>query len=360
MNVVHLPLNWASVLYHQVNALELQGAASRVFLDYVKFAHVRDDFYILSREYPRLHGRRGVYKPLHAIFLAKVLASLPWCDVVHWYAGHPLLHLPLDLKLVSFSGKKRVVQWQGSELRDPAIEADVSPWYARALDDMGLTASDVRRLGQRSRDVQKLFLDNGFVPLVPVDLLHHVISEAAESVRVIRLGLDTHSLLMLGGASGARSHDRGRRSVVIGHAPSAKAIKGTRYIEEAIHALQKHYSVELRLIHGVSHKKALEMISGCDLFIDNLLQGMYCMTSLEAMAMGIPTISHVTTQIRSHLPQRFPVIEAVPDTVYDVLESMLSDRSQWEEIGNAAQSYVSEYHSYKAIGNNLYGIYDSL
>lgn len=357
---MHLPLNWASVLYHQVNALESQGVASRVFLDYVKFAHVRDDFYILSREYPTLHGKRGAYKPLHAIFLAKVLGSLPWCDVVHWYAGHPLLHLPLDLKFVALSGKKRVVQWQGSELRDPAIEADVSPWYARALDDMGLTASDVRRLGQRSRDVQKLFLDNGFVPLVPVDLLHHVISEAAESVRVIRLGLDTHSLLPLGSHSGARSHGREGRAIVIGHAPSAKAIKGTRYIEEAIRTLQKRHSIELRLIHGVSHEKALEMISGCDLFIDNLLQGMYCMTSLEAMSMGIPTISHVTAQVRSHLPKQFPVIEAVPDTVCDVLESMLSDRSRWELIGNAGRDYVTKYHSYNAIGNSLCDIYNSL
>lgn len=55
--------------------------------------------------------------------------------------------------------------------------------------------------------------------------------------------------------------------------------------------------VELVIIDGVRHDMALRLKATCDIFIDEVVTGSYHRNSLEALAMGIPTICAVAPEV---------------------------------------------------------------
>ena len=81
--------------------------------------------------------------------------------------------------------------------------------------------------------------------------------------------------------------------VRIVHAPSDEAIKGSKYIYEAIDALREQFDIEFTVVKGLPHAEAIRLYAQADLVIDQVLAGWYGGFAVEAMAMGKPVAAFV-------------------------------------------------------------------
>lgn len=350
MNVLHFPANYASRVYHNVNALALAGVASRTAIYTSNKYQEGDGLDVYGERYPWLYQKgKAASALLRLMVLQKVLRDLPWCDVVHWYTGSAVFHLPVDMIFVRMFRGKKFVHWQGDDLRDPLLEADRNPWYAMAIKDY--CQADLKRQSTRNREKQRMFMDSGFTPLTPVDLEGHLLPEWRDTSIPIRHTVDTHRLVPGKRLQGER--------IRIAHAPTDSVIKGTKFILPILEDLKRHFPIDVVLLTGMSRKQVVEEIAGCDLFIDNMLQGMYCLASLEAMSLGVPTICNVNEDILARLPPKFPVQCATVDTLKDVIASLIASREIWPDLGRRSREYVVEYHSYETMGRYLRSIYES-
>lgn len=134
------------------------------------------------------------------------------------------------------------------------------------------------------------------------------------------------------------------------HAPSNRAVKGTKYIMDAIKRLQRE-GVQFRytLVEGMSHDEAREVYKTADLLIDQVLAGYYGALAVELMALGKPVICYLRQEDMRHLPEGMyndmPIINARPDTIYDVLKEHLTiKKHSLQERGVRSRAYVEKWH----------------
>lgn len=143
----------------------------------------------------------------------------------------------------------------------------------------------------------------------------------------------------------------------IAHAPSDRAAKGTRYIVDAITALQGRYpgAVEFDLIEGQPHEIALARLRACDLLVDQLLIGWYGGVAVEAMLLGKTVIAYIDESDRSRIPAAMGVelqgalISATADELYGRLERCLQDRRELAKIASRAIVYAKRWHAPEAV-----------
>ncbi len=140
-----------------------------------------------------------------------------------------------------------------------------------------------------------------------------------------------------------------REVPVILHAPSNFGYKGTKYLIEAVDKLKKEFDFEFRLVNNVSINNLYKEIADADLIVDQLIQGWFGMLPLEAMMYKKPVVCYVRDDVLKRLPEDFPIINANPSNIYNVLKELLQNRSNWKAIGEAGRLYVQKYHNAKEI-----------
>lgn len=394
IKILHIPVNWASRMYHQHQALQRNGVDSRGVAFHCFPSQKPNGLYVHSDRFRRFFGKPFTHKLMRALFLTKVLREAQTCNYVHWYGGERLLSLSFDLKLIDLLGnKKRFVQWQGSDIRDPIMECDINPYYRKATEHV--STKEKKRISRACKEKQKLFREHGFHPLASVDLESYLIDEVKqEGWYSIRHAIDcdrlnrqlnkdvlaffnsamheqissiAHGSVASGGPSWPADpvfqqilkpiKARAGARIRIGHSPSKKSIKGTFGIEEIISRLEKEYSIELVVLHGLAREEALKRVAECDIFIDQMVLGMYGAAALEAMAMGVPTICYLSDANRRRLPAELPIINATLETLGDVLVGLIRNKEKLNDIGFMSHKYVNSMHSYSAISELLISIY---
>ncbi|MCL2029176.1 MAG: hypothetical protein FWG97_02005 [Deltaproteobacteria bacterium] len=285
-------------------------------------------------------------------FLAReLLKHLKYCGIFHWYTGNKILFLPLDLRWMRRYKVKKIVHWQGDDIRDPLLELELNPWYSHFTKN--LCFNELKNISKANKLKQKIFFDEGFTFLAPVDLVPHLITDAQKIFIPIRHTLNTDYLIPI-------ENKKNENRINIVHAPSEYNIKGTSYIIEAIKKLEKHFHIRFTLLSGLPHQGVLRHIAEADIFVDQLILGMYGMASLEAMAFGIPVVCRIASHIREQLPSDFPIIDATPKNIYEILASLIIDKDKLCALGDASRSYVVKYHSYAIMGRYLHSLYESL
>lgn len=55
-----------------------------------------------------------------------------------------------------------------------------------------------------------------------------------------------------------------------------------------------------------------------------------------------------------------PVVNANPDTIYDVLKDLLDDSDRWGKLGKEGRRYVEQHHSLERSIHALIKIYNEL
>jgi len=137
-------------------------------------------------------------------------------------------------------------------------------------------------------------------------------------------------------------------------------LKGTPHIVAAVDLLKEELDIELILMTDLSHQEALQVKSNCDIFIDQLTNEGgwgYGMSSVEALAMGLPVITNIPQQMESRISPH-PFIQTDPDSLHSVMKQTLQDTSSLNEIIKKGQNWVREHHHVEKIVDHLYSLYE--
>lgn len=346
MKVLHLPTNIASQMRVTVAALRELGIEARG-LTGPSAVQNPAGLEILPRA------------PEGAAFLPKqtqnlkraamVLAAVEWADVVHWHYD-AALPFAADLKLACLLGKKRFVEFWGSDIRDPEIEIPDNPYFAAAWASGEYECRDGESR-ENSHRTQRKFSRHGVRLLIGSPAMAKYIS--AEFFHEFewtgqRIAMEDY-LPVIPSANAARP--------LIVHAPTAPGAKGTKYILAAVEALRSEFDFDFQLIHGMTPQEARAWISRCDAFIDQLISGEYGVAATEAMALGKPVICYIKDSIRHCYPAHFPVVSANPDTITSVLRELLADGHLRRRTGELSRAWAEERHDARKAAQHLADLY---
>jgi glycosyltransferase involved in cell wall biosynthesis len=129
---------------------------------------------------------------------------------------------------------------------------------------------------------------------------------------------------------------------------------------KTIKELRKKYKFEFRLIQGLPRREALYLMQRADIFLDQFVIGYHGMAALEAMALGKPTLCYIKPSAIGKYPTDFPIVNASPDDLAEVLEPLLKDGELRSEIGRKSRAYVEKYHDATKVAHQLVDIYQEV
>lgn len=341
-----MPINTASVPWHTARAQRAIGIDARVwefgFEPTWCAAQQGVEFVRIPANYRSAAGLAAI---------ARFVQVMRWADVVHWYSGARLLPRDLDLRLVALHHPARVIEWTGSDIRDPMIEALDNPVLLDAMGRHPELKSIWCTEGAHHR--QRVFAEAGFVSVCARGMKQYVLPDLQPGLHVVdrALVLDDYTTAY---------PDVSCSRPVIAHAPSKPALKGTEHVLGAASSLARTKHFDLDLITAVPHNQALARISKCDIFVDQLILGDFGMAALEAMAMGKPVVAYVKPALRALYPKALPVVDASPDSIELVLATLLSDGRLRHELGQQGRRYVERHAGARNRAASLEELYESL
>lgn len=344
MKVIHLPVNISSQISSTVRALNLLGVEARGLARNLSNIQVHTGIETVDwfgRPGPAGRLWRGIR------WRWKLIRALAWADVVHWHWGDTTCK-QMDLRLSAWLGKKRLVEFWGDDLRDPAIATRDNRFLARVY------AENPELANKRSMATQILFQRQGFSCLIPGyelgDYVDASIFPGFYQTRP-RLFLDDYSPVF---------PDPARRRPIVVHAPSDKAKKGTEAVLRATAQLQRDHSFEFKLIHKMPRDQALAAVAEADLFLDQFTIGAEGLAALEAMAFGKPVVCFIKESLRSRYPDGFPIVTSDPDNLAETLATLINDGPRRHELGIQGRRYVETHHDARAVAGDLVEIYRDL
>jgi len=129
----------------------------------------------------------------------------------------------------------------------------------------------------------------------------------------------------------------------IGHAPTNRAVKGTDQILKELEPIKNTHPVEIVLIEGLAHQKALTLKKSCDIFIDNIGELGYGINGLESLAMGIPTAVQLLPDFEVLLGDH-PFINIAQGCIAGKLIPFIESESLRKKVGVDSQNWVHERH----------------
>ncbi len=143
------------------------------------------------------------------------------------------------------------------------------------------------------------------------------------------------------------------------HAPTNREAKGSEYILAALNKLAHSQpdAVDIRLIENIPHREALRLYQDADVIIDQIVIGWYGGFAVETMKMGKPVIARIAREDLQFVPPAMAtdvqatVINADPDTIYDVLVKCVGDRTFLRERSQASIEYANKWHDPKYVAS---------
>jgi glycosyltransferase involved in cell wall biosynthesis len=151
--------------------------------------------------------------------------------------------------------------------------------------------------------------------------------------------------------------------MIVAHAPSVRARKGTDAVIAAIEALRAEgIPIRLQLIEGMSHQACIQAMSEADIFVDQLLYGWYGGAAVEAMSLGLPTIVYIESGDLRWLPQgmeeQLPVLRATTETVRAKLLELVQMGSEGRRlVGQASRAFVERWHDPRQVAQVVMNAY---
>lgn len=288
---------------------------------------------ILFNKYPRF------FQSIFKRFL--LFSSLFRFDVFHFQAGRTLLTSNRDLPLLKFFGKKVVMHFHGSEIRNPSYIAAIGRGVKR-LPPLSV-ADRISKLSFFRKHTDK------FIVSTP-DLLQLV-----PTAYYLPNSVDERWF------KGRERPLQKEKEFVVLHAPTNRDLKGTKYIVDACNNLKNRgFNIKLLLIENVPNEKVMSLYSQVDLVIDQLLIGWYGVLAIENMSMGNPVVSYVDPYLRKKYAPGLPIIQATKDNIQSVLESLIKNRDKLNKSRTNFRKYALKYHHPIKNAKRLIKIYESI
>jgi hypothetical protein len=140
---------------------------------------------------------------------------------------------------------------------------------------------------------------------------------------------------------------------------SRNPYKGTSSVIAAVKTLALRHAVTLTVLRDLSYAEAIRIKSECDIFVDQLSNAGgwgYGMSSVEALAMGMPVVTNIPHEMAAQLGQH-PFVQATTADVTDVLEGLIENEGRCRELAAQGRFWVRQRHDVQAVGDQLYAYY---
>ncbi|MBI5059222.1 hypothetical protein HZB60_05490 [candidate division KSB1 bacterium] len=154
---------------------------------------------------------------------------------------------------------------------------------------------------------------------------------------------------------------RFHRPLRIGHA-ARNPYKGTARLRTALDSLSKRHPLEPRWFTDLTHEQVLAQLTEIDIFVDQLTNAGgwgYGMSSVEALAAGVPVITNIPAAMQNRLDDH-PFVQADELTVETVLEQLILDEQRCRELSTRGRAWVVGRHDLHSVTDNLYSYYERL
>ncbi len=147
--------------------------------------------------------------------------------------------------------------------------------------------------------------------------------------------------------------ERRNRRLKICHSPSQRRAKGTEKIISTVRELERVYPVELVLIEGLPHNKAIELLFHCDIAIDQLGELGYGISSLETLSMGIPTCSCLLPDYESYIPDH-PFVNVNEGNLREKLIELITNENYRLQKGLEGRKWIESHHDSRKVVDRIY------
>jgi hypothetical protein len=266
-------------------------------------------------------------------------------DVIHFYFGQSFLPRQLDAAWLPRLGKRVVIEFLGSDVRMPSVEARRNPHYVPIAweDDARAT-----RLMQGWSKVTKGHvivgdhsLDAYLAPHFPYI---HVIGSRVDVARLVPAPPDPDA----------------RRMRVV-HSPTDIAAKGTEFVRRATAELiERGAPIDYIEVGGLSHDEALAVYSSADLVVDQLCSGGYGVFAAESLSLAKPVVCYLLPEIEATYAPDLPIINANPITIKQVLAEWVDRPRERHELGLASRAYAERVHDHRVVARRILEAYEAL
>ena len=300
------------------------------------------DISLARLEWVKFPNRLKLAKEISSEFSAVVLESIRPLFALKVDKSFKASHAIQDLKLMKRAGKKVVVVFHGSDIRDMDYHASVNPFspYRNA-------GSDADAVKIRAAEGRKVIpaLRKAKVPIfiTTPDLFHEV-----PGATWLPLSINLTPYFKIAQESPAFSHESVPRVLYL---PSKSWVKSADIIEPILRNLDEEGVIRWVRSERVSNEALPQLLSTCDVLVDQFV-GIVGALPLEAMAAGRMVLTHLEGWAYEKIAQP-PVTEITPDTLEKVLRGLKVDTSQI----SAGQAYVRKWHdgtmSSKLLGEKL-------
>ncbi len=145
----------------------------------------------------------------------------------------------------------------------------------------------------------------------------------------------------------------------IAHAARNRKYKGSDKIEAVVRRLADRYPIDWVMIENRPHHEALALKAASDIFIDQItdLGGWgYGASSVESLALGIPTITRINREVNDFLGAH-PFISADAESIDFALIQLIEDENYRRELGAVGRQWVTERHGLDSVMKVLYSYY---
>ena len=270
-------------------------------------------------------------------------------DIFHFWLRTFLYGRPyhdfagLDIPYIKARGKKIIYRFTGYDLRLKSEDMSVNPFSAFHYGyDHGYDENMQRKY--------IAFLKENVDAFVVQDPeMHSFMPEAKIIPRVVDL---TKFPLV-----GIEKND----NPLIVHAPSAKKVKGSEFVEAAIDQLTSEgLKFRYQPISGMNHSDAVKWYKKADIIVDQLHIGWYGVLALEGMALGKPVVVYIRDELIDQLDLPIPVENANPETVTNKLRLLIKDYDRRKELSRSARIFVEQIHDVKKVTDRLINLYSDV
>ncbi|MFF2994390.1 glycosyltransferase family 4 protein [Streptomyces sp. NPDC057950] len=135
-----------------------------------------------------------------------------------------------------------------------------------------------------------------------------------------------------------------RECPLVLHAPSKRWTKGTDRIMPVLTELHDEGLIEFRLAEGIPWAEMRQLVQSCDLVLDQFTTGSYGTFAVEAMAAGKPVVAYISDGVAAATEGALPIVNATPDTLREVIRSLVADREGTARIGRRSVEFARTYH----------------
>jgi len=286
---------------------------------------------LLGRIYRSLQARLKV-----ALVFFKALFI---CDVFYYNTGGNVLPFRLDYALIKLFRKKLAVIYLGSEIRHwylykKELEAiGFDELFATCIEayrkqNFGTYAEKRERVQAAEAYADIILSQPGFAQLQTLPYLR-----ATVGLYLPDYGFAVH----------------GRKRPLLVHAPSARGVKGTEFVEEALERLkQEGIEFDFKLIENMPNQELIKLLVEADIVIDELNSDTIGVLSTEAMATGNAVLTGYMAELVK-VPQPCPVMNTNRLNVYDHIKELILNVELRTELAQSGRQYVEKHHDINKI-----------